>query len=449
MNKLIKIIIVIICLPAVVLCPPPASADYYFNPHFIISDEDMTDYSSMGLLEIQRFLEEKGSALAWRTFIDYQGFNKTSSEIILQAALESKINPKVILTTLQKEQSLIEDPIPTQNQFDKAMGYRCPDSGGCNPKALGFGKQVDGAAWQFQQYYLTPDNWTYRINQLYEIDGFLVIPANQATANLYNYTPHYSGNDRFFLIWQKYWGRNYPDGSLMKTKDNPAVWLVQYNLRRLITSWGALISRFDPKTILIVSRTDLEKYEIGPPIKFNNYSLLHLPTGPIYLLTDDELHHIVSQEVFRKIGFSLEEIIDVSESDLAGYKFGSDITTDSIYPTGALLQNKDGQEIYFVQNGIKQIVISPEIMKSRFNDKKIIKVGLNELAGFETGEPVKFRDGDLVSAVNDPKVYVISNGFRRWLKSEKVFAKFGYKWDNMITTSQAAVELHPLGEDIE
>jgi len=149
MFKTLKLII--FCIIALLPCSVLAS--YYFNPSFIITDEEMTDHLSLSKEKIQRFLEEQGSGLADLVSPDYNGINKKASEIIWQAAMESEISPKMILTTLQKEQSLIGDPSPSQWQLDRAMGYRCPDGGSCSPKTLHFGKQVDGAAWQFRQYY--------------------------------------------------------------------------------------------------------------------------------------------------------------------------------------------------------------------------------------------------------------------------------------------------------
>jgi hypothetical protein len=424
-------------------------ADYYFNPEYIISDEEATDYLSMSSADIQGFLRERNSGLADLVTPDYNGINKKASEIIWQASMESKINPKLLLATLQKEQSLIGDSAPTQRQLDRAMGYRCPDSGSCNPKTLHFGKQVDGCAWQFRQYFDYPGSWNYKMNETYLIDGWFITPMNHATAGLYNYTPHYSGNNHFWKIWQEYFGRDYPDGSLLKAYDGPAVWLIQYGSRRLITSWGVLVSRFDPKRIINVSRSDLEKYEIATPIKFYNYSLIGLPDGRIYLLADDELRHIASFEVFRVIGFNPEEVIPVEEADLAGYKYGKDITIETIYPTGALLQNSDTGGVYYVEDGIKYPIYSAEIMKVNFKDRILTQISPKELEDYPLGDPVKFRDGEIVKGDGDSKVYVISDGYRRWVKTAEAFAKFGYKWDNIIATTAQAVNIHPLGEDIE
>lgn len=425
------------------------AAEYYFNPNFIIADSDMTDYDSMTLIDIQAFLESKNSPLAYLSFDDYAGINKRASEIIWQAAQESMINPKLLLATLQKEQSLVEDKFPSQGQLDAAMGYGCPDSGGCLAKAKGFGKQVDGAAWQFRKYFDTPGSWFYKKGIEYSIDGYSIVPLNQATANLYNYTPHHHGNKRFWQIYQDYFGLDYPDGSLLKSADNPDVWVIKYGRKRHIDSWGVLVSRYDPRKILTVSSTDLEKYETGPSVKFYNYSLLGLPNGKIYLLVDDELRHIASPEVFRVIGFNPEEVEPAEPADLAGYLTGKEITVDSAYPTGALLQNKQTGGVYYVENGIKMPIVAKEIMDAAFSDKILTQVAPDILDQYEEGLPVKFPDGELVKAKDDSQVYVISNGNRVWIKDGSVFANFGYKWDNIIETSQAAINIHPLIDVIE
>jgi len=176
---------------------------------------------------------------------------------------------------------------------------------------------------------------------------------------------------------------------------------------------------------------------------------LRAPSGKIFLLVDDDLRWITTPEVFTTIGFDWEEVIEVSEKDLAGYGLGKDITVSSIYPNGALLQNKVTGGVYYAKDGIKQPIISRELMTANFKGKVLTQVSAEELDKYLTGEPVRFKDGELIKADNDSKIYVIADGYRHWIKSEKIFVKFGYKWDNIITTSQKAVDLHALGDDLE
>ena len=96
---------------------------------------------------------------------------------------------------LQKEQSLLT--APSASGYAKATGYACPDTAACDKKYLGFFNQVYRAAWQFREYTLHPDEWRYRIGAMpiqyhpnAACGASTVRIVNQATANLYNYTPY-------------------------------------------------------------------------------------------------------------------------------------------------------------------------------------------------------------------------------------------------------------------
>jgi hypothetical protein len=449
-----KIITITICLTLFFQLSPLVvyANDDNFNPNFIISDSEMQDYGALSIGEIASFLKEKGSSLYNMYFPDYQGRKKSAAVIIYQAALEHHISPKFLLTVLQKEQSLIENPNPSQRDYDWATGYGVCDSCSTTDPDIqdfkGFGKQVDYAARINRKYYNFPEQYGFQVGKSVNVDGIDVMPANQATANLYNYTPHIAGNLNFWKLWSRYWAQSYPDGSLIRD-ENGDIWYIQFGRRRKVTSMSVLYSRFDPNKIISVTNTDIAKYEEGLPIKFANYSLLRIPSGRIYLLVDDELRYITSPEVFRIIGYNLEEVIEVSEKDLQGYEAGPAITVDSIYPVGALLQDERAGGVYYVENGVKHPIYSRELMLANFKNRVLTQVSLEELAKYETGEPVKFRDGELIKAVGNPTVYVISDGKRRPIASGKVFEKLGYKWDNIIETSSRAVYVHELGEAIQ
>ncbi len=121
----------------------------------------MQDYTSWSRDDIQRFLDSKGSYL--RTYQDYDENNAflPAADIIYNAAQTYHINPKFLLVTLQKEQSLVTDDSPTDRQLNWATGYAVCD--GCDlsdPKVTkykGFGKQVAGAAGNIRWYYKNED----------------------------------------------------------------------------------------------------------------------------------------------------------------------------------------------------------------------------------------------------------------------------------------------------
>jgi hypothetical protein len=435
----------------------PAIANTGFNPHFLVSDASMTDTEAMTLDGIQDFLERGG--LANLVTEDYTGTKRTAAEIIYNAGQMFEINPQFLLVLLQREQSLVEDDTPTQKQLDWAMGYGiCDDCSKDDPrlqKFKGFGNQVHEAAKRIRTSYLTdlakkgttisgigPGTQTL-------IDTTIVEPANAATSVLYTYTPHIHGNKNFVKIWERWFTKRYPNGSLLKNVENGNVWYIKFNQRRKIESMTALISRFNPNRIIPVQPEVLDAYEVGTDISYPNYSLLRTPNGAVHLLVNDTVRGIRSMEAFRKIGFNPDEIINVEQDALEAYETGQLITVETSNVRGSLIRIVGTEKVYFVKNNKKAPVISKDIQRERFPYQSVKEKPADSLQEFSTTEPVKFPDGTLVTMDNDPDVYVIADGNRHLIPDEDVFNSYGWKWGQIIETGRESVLLHPLGKQIK
>lgn len=474
MNKKNRFQFFISCLLFFLLISNSALA-ITFDPNFIISDEEILDRSSMSLSEIENFLRTKGGYISNHNFKNADGVYKSAAEIIYESAnnfdckdvnLSSKpsreeklkkckivgVNPKLLIVLLQKEQSLIDEKSPTQRQLDWATGYGCPDGGGCNPHWKGFGKQVNSASLQFYDYMENPQDYSYKAGETYNVtnsgrDSLIVRPQNQATAALYNYTPHvYNGNFNFFKLWIKYFTRTYPNGTLLQAKGEAGVWLIQNGEKRPFLSKGALTSRFDPKKIVQINKSDLDVFPTGKAIKFPQYSLVRSPRGTVFLLIDDQRRGFADGEALRKIGINPEEIVDASWDDINIYKEGSPITATSSYPTGALLQDNSTGGIYYVSDGTKAPLWDASLLKTKFKWKSITPVSPKKLASFKTVKPAIFNDGELLTSNISPAVYVIDNKKKRPIISGKIFEKMGYKWENIISVPTKILDLYPEGE---
>ena len=117
----------------------------------------------MSAASIQNFLVNENSGLKNLSFVvscsptvpvqpyNYNyypdcGQTVSAATIIYDASQAYKINPQVILSTMEKEQSLVTTPNPTQSQLNCAMGYdSCSNDNS-------FFSQVDNATWQFRLY---------------------------------------------------------------------------------------------------------------------------------------------------------------------------------------------------------------------------------------------------------------------------------------------------------
>lgn len=474
-KKLSSGIISLLCMTMLVNQTLAAS----FDPANIISNTEILDSGTMSLSEIQAFLNGKGGFLATYYTNDAEGVRRSASEIIYNATTNNydchdvelsdnpteaekkrkctpaAINPRLILVLLQKEQSLLTEKNPTQRQLDWATGYGCPDGQACNERWKGFGKQVNSASLQFFDYMQNPQDYPYVAGKTYTISNTdhprsKVTFRNQATASLYNYTPHvYWGNYNFHKLWNRYFTVGYPNGSLLQAEGEVGVWLIQNGKKRPFHTKGALTSRFNINKIITVNKSDLERYPEGNPIKFPQYSLLRSPKGTIFLIVDDTRRGFATQEAFRKIGFNPEEVINVSWQDINSYKEGAPITEDSSYPTGALLQDSETGGIYWVTEGTKAPLWDAILLKTKFKGKSITPVTPEKLANYKTVEPTIFGDGELVTSTLSSAVFVIDNGKKRPIISAETFERLGYKWENIIRIPPKMLNLYQDGDIME
>jgi hypothetical protein len=171
-----------------------------YNPNTIISESAFTDSGSMSASDIQAFLEAHGTGLRSYHGPDHAGATKTAAQMIADAAVAWEVSPRVILATLQKEQSLISSASPSQYALDWAMGCGKMD-GSTLSQYRGFGNQIWGGA---RALHRNRSSWHAGISL--SIDGAAVYPSNAATFTLYRYTPHFHGNTSFWRLYWHYFG---------------------------------------------------------------------------------------------------------------------------------------------------------------------------------------------------------------------------------------------------
>jgi translation elongation factor P/translation initiation factor 5A len=193
----------------------------YFNPGNIISDREFFDSKSMSRSDISKFLKSKVSSCR-SGFVCLKDYSEetwdrpatplcrkysssgveSAARIIYKVARACGISPQVLLVLLQKEQGLVTHTAPDARRYQVATGYACPDTAPCNSEYFGFYNQVYNAAKQFKRYANPPG--TTRFFTWYPVGATSQIlnhpnaacgrqPVrieNQATANLYYYTPY-------------------------------------------------------------------------------------------------------------------------------------------------------------------------------------------------------------------------------------------------------------------
>ncbi len=171
-----------------------------FAPGNVISDAKFTASGSMSAEAIQGFLDSQAGNLKSYSGPDHAGVTKTAAQMIAEAATAYGCSPKVIIATLQKEQSLISRPSPSQYAMDWAMGCGKAESFTIS-SYRGFGNQV----WNGARV-LMKNRAGWRSGSMLPIDGTAVYPANASTYSLYRYTPHFQGATSFWRLYWRYFG---------------------------------------------------------------------------------------------------------------------------------------------------------------------------------------------------------------------------------------------------
>ncbi|MBU1074777.1 hypothetical protein KJ705_01730 [Patescibacteria group bacterium] len=445
---------------------PLAAQAYSININNIITDTELLDSDSMSLARIQSFLKDKGSYLANYMTEGIGGAPKTAAEVIFDAANFYEISPKYLMVRLQVEQSLVYDTDPKQTQLDRAMGYGCPDGSGCDPEYSGFFNQINQSAKAIKgSKYLqgildngtTISGWGIGITKT-TLDGIAVTPVNAATAILYTYTPwvgkygggvqQWGGTSLVGKLFQDWFIRHYPDGTLVQADGTSGVYLIRNGKRYPFRNKTTLLANYDTSKIIIVSPNELDAYEEGPAIRFPDNVLIRSPKGTVYVIVNGEKRGMDSQEVLSYLGFNPEEIIPASWSEVNSVPEGEPITIDSVFPTGILLQSRQTGGVAYIENGVRHPIMSREILKSRYKNRILAKVDQDEIEAYPKGDYVKFLDGELVTSDQTAIVYVISNGEKRPFSNADAFNSLGYSWDNIIHTNQRSLDIHPTGTAI-
>ncbi|KAA0205513.1 hypothetical protein EDM68_05555 [Candidatus Uhrbacteria bacterium] len=428
-----------------------------FNPDLILHDADIFDANGMSLPQLRAFLASRG-ALGRITVTDIDGAEKSPADVIWRVAHSYKINPKYLLVLLQKEQSLVEHPNPSQRQLDWAMGYGVCDSCSKDDPAIqafkGFANQIEYAAKQHRERYLIQLLSTgvtisgHAPGRTVLIDGVEVTPQNNATAMLYTYTPHIHGNLNAWRIWRRWFSLNFPEGSLVYSKDAETYYLIRHGQKRPFTSRLAAASMLDITKAITAEQGQLAAYPDGIPLSYPNYSIVETPEGKRYLIVGESKRLIVDDAAFRKLGFSLDDVVEGTEEELLSYVNGRDITVTSEYPTGILARDPKGT-IWFVQDGERRKILHPAFLNLYFKGKRAKEMTGAQIDALTHAGVFMLRDGELVKTPDEPAVYVIETGLKRPIMSGEAFEQLGWQWHNIVTLPASLLDSYESGLPVE
>ena len=368
-----------------------------FDPGLIISDSVFFDFGTMTVAEIQRFLDSKvpicnandGGPTCLRYYKqDTQAKAgedgrctalpakkaQTAAQIIYDIANACGINPRVLIVLLQKEQGLIQASNPTSYMYRAATGYGCPDS---KPEICGKGSVITGlfnqlyrAAGQFQWYGDSRGSFTYlkpgkTVSILYNPTtscgkkSFLL--KNQATANLYYYTPYtpnaialknlYSsgdscsayGNRNFWRFFSDWFGSPIGGGFLLKSESSETFLIV--DSQKFLIDEPGLVESFEPLGPLgTISDAYLESFQTAGIVT----RLVRSSAGALFLVDQGKKYTVASCQIAQTLSLECALAVTLTNNQLAALPNGGTATSLVVEPDGSR---------YFVDDGEKRQIL--------------------------------------------------------------------------------------------
>ncbi len=384
-----------------------------FSPHYLLNDSEFQDSTAWGLPEVRNFLETKGSPLSRYAPRDVDGSLKRAADIIVIAARKHRINPKVLLVLLQKEQSLIEHELPITNyqlpgakrRLDWATGYGiCDDCRKNDPRLQvfrGFAQQVDFAAQRLRYFFDHPKEFKILPGKTVRIDRRRVTPLSRATAALYLYTPHINGNRNFWIIWNRWFEQLYPEGSIVENRQDQTLWYITKGRRKKIDSL-LLRAQYSAQSAIAVLPEELLKYPESSPMKAAPFAVVRAPNAVVWLLLATERRRIADAQTLKTIGYNPEEIESVSTKTLQEYPEGLPITDALTASAVSVLKTPTTPTVYLLDRGKKRPIQSARAFESlgyRWN--QIVTVAEDVAAHYPTGNPIDVATEDLGRALEE------------------------------------------------
>ena len=355
-----------------------------FDPGYIISDYQMSNYTSMTEAEIQKFLTAKNPCnnrdekayqelvakypnITWHfenghficlseeKFGDGEviGKGETAAHIIWQAAQDYKINPQVIIVLLQKEQGLITDTYPNSRQYRAATGYGCPDTAACSSKYYGFKNQVRNAALLFRT--VLNGGWTnyplgnnfIQYNPNASCGGSVVNVKNLATSSLYRYTPYQPnaaalaagygtascgayGNRNFYLYFEDWFGGITDEAPAGEAPDAPT------DLKVLQADGGIRVTWKKPKNTggleltdyeVVIADVDKKEHSIKAAGDKESATFYGLPLNTYFAASVKAFNAVGGQ--FARVVFEIKNYAELTDDDNI-YKGFLDMPKDEI-----------------------------------------------------------------------------------------------------------------------
>lgn len=380
----------------------------------------------------------------------YGTTNQSSAEIIYGVAQSCGVSPKVLITLLQKEQSLVTDDWPWSVQYRSATGYGCPDTAPCDAEYYGFFNQVYAAARVYKYYAKNPSSFNHiagrnnfvAYNPNGGCGGSTVFIGNQATAGLYNYTPYQPntaalsnlygtgdscsayGNRNFWRMFNDWFGISILPQAI-KSPSNPAVFLYTAGYKISVPTMAMLQDYgISPGAIQTIDQTTFNAIPVPSQSSQISSGLSYIVKstsdqdedgGTVYVISVGKKYAIQSMQQFNDFGFNVANISYLPYNYLLSL------------PSGGLLNYfvaTPSSNVFQVMSGTKRVIFDYSTFLALNPSGDYSYISTSTADYITSGNPISNRE-ILIRKLNG-SVYLFESGTYYSIPSMDVFSCWGF-----------------------
>jgi hypothetical protein len=204
------------------------------------------------------------------------------------------------------------------------------------------------------------------------------------------------------------------NGALIKNAADHSVYLIEGGKKRYIGSHLAAASNgYDFKYITPVSTSEISSIDSGSALDVREGTVIKSPNSPnVYIIDKVSANYqrrwVTSSEAMFAHGIRGQEIQNVSQGTVDGYASGPDLGIQSALPNGRVVKADNDPNVYLIEDGQKRWITAPSILASYgITGSMIATVPQEKINSVAQGSDYEnLRAGTVVKEIGTPNLYL-------------------------------------------
>jgi hypothetical protein len=186
-------------------------------------------------------------------------------------------------------------------------------------------------------------------------------------------------------------------------------------------------------------------------------SLIRAEKDPkVYLVQGNQRHLIPDEATLRSKG-SLSEVVSVPKNVADAIPLGAPVPSVAQAPTvkeGSLIRAEKDPKVYLVQGNERHWIPDEATLRSKGSLSQVVSVPKSVADAIPLGAPVPsvaqaptVKEGSLIRAEKDPKVYLVQGNERHWIPDEATLRSKG-SLSQVVSVPKSVADAIPLGAPV-